>query len=92
MKKSGVRTINLTDDFIELVKDYPNRYFVTNEKGGLYKDASGLSKKMRRHYGFLNYTLRKAKSSVNLIGVDTSVADAQGHSLGIQNDYYRDYK
>ena len=47
-KSQGPRTINLCDDFIELLKDFPNRYFVTNEKFELYKDPSGLSKKMKK--------------------------------------------
>ena len=31
-KSQGPRTINLCDDFIDLLKDFLYRYFVTNEK------------------------------------------------------------
>ena len=47
-KITGHRTTDLCDSFIDLLKDFPYRYFVTNESHMLYKDSSGLSKKMRK--------------------------------------------
>jgi hypothetical protein len=90
-KSQGIRTISLCDDFIDLLKDFPNRYFVTNEKFELYKDSSGLSKKMKKYLGFKNYTMRKAKSSINLKSIDQDVCEAQGHSLNTQMSNYREY-
>ena len=90
-KFQGTRTINLCGDFIDLLKDFPNRYFVTNEKFELYKDSSGLSKKMKKYLCFKNYTMRKAKSSINLKSIDLDVCDAQGHSLNTQMSNYREY-
>ena len=90
-KSQGIRTINLCDDFIDLLKDFPNRYFVTNEKFELYKDSSGLSKKMKKYLGFKNYTMRKAKSSINLKSIDQDVCEAQGHNLQTQMSNYREY-
>lgn len=91
-KKNGVRTIFLTNEFVELLKDFPDRMFVTNDKGEAYLDPTGLSKKMKKHFNFKNYELRKAKSSIALENIDTSVADAQGHGLSIQAKHYRKYK
>ena len=79
-QSQGTRTINLCDDFIDLLKGSPNRYFVTNVKFELYKDSNGLSKKMKKNLGFKNNTMRKAKSSINLKSIDRDVCEAQGHS------------
>ena len=79
-KSQGIRTINLCDEFIDLLKDFPNRYFVTNEKFELYKDSSGLSKKNEKYLGLKNYTMRKAQILINLKSIDKDVCEAQGHS------------
>ena len=46
-KKSGVRTFDLCDEFIQIVKDYPNRFLVTNRNGDNYQDVTGFSKKLK---------------------------------------------
>ena len=76
-ESQGPRTINLCDDFIDLLKDFPNRYFVTNEKFELYKDSSGISKKMKKYLGFKNFTMRKANSSINLKSIGQNFSDEQ---------------
>ena len=91
-QKSGIRTFDLCDEFIQIVKDYPNRFLVTNMNGDIYQDATGFSKKLKKYYGNMNYTIRKAKSSINLVSIDENLANIQGHSLSIMNSNYRKYK
>ena len=91
-RSRGIRTFDLCDEFIEIVKDYGNRFLVTNMNGDMYQDATGFSKKIKKYYGNMNYTIRKAKSSINLVSINENLANIQGHSLGTQNQYYRNYK
>ena len=90
-KKTGKRIIDLSDEFIDLVKEYPNRYFIVNQRLEPYKDSSGLSKKMLKYLGFKNYVFRKAKSSINLKSIDEKLCAIQGHSIDTQISNYRDY-
>lgn len=92
IKKSGSRLIDLTDQFIELIKDYPDRYFITNNENKPYKDPTGLSKRFKNIFGGLIYDIRRAKSSINLENVDETLCNVQGHSLNTQSQHYRDYK
>ena len=93
VKKTGVRTINLSDKCMVLIKDFPNRFLITKKNGvELYKDATGFSKRLGVIFGNMNYAIRDAKSSINLKGVNKNVADAQGHSLTTMNEHYRKYK
>ena len=48
-KKDGQRVIKLSNNFIELIKDYPNRYFIANDNNTPYKDATGLNKKVKKY-------------------------------------------
>ena len=92
VKKSGIRTFDLCEDFIEIVKDYPNRFLVTNRNGDNYQDATGFSKKLKTIFKSMNYTIRRARSSINLVRVNSELTIIQGHSLGTQNQFYRNYK
>jgi hypothetical protein len=92
MKSMGTRTIDLCDEFMDLVKDYPNRLFVTTIGGKSYTDATGLTKKIKKSFGNGIYDYRIAKSSINLQGVDTELATNQGHSISTQAKFYRKYK
>ena len=92
VKKTGIRTIHLSDKCMVLIKDFPNRFLITKKGGDLYKDATGFSKRLGVIFGNMNYAIRDAKSSINLKGVNKNVADAQGHSLTTMNEHYRKYK
>ena len=39
---------------------------------------------MKNYLGFKNYTMRKARSSINLKSVDQDVSEVQGRSLNTQ--------
>ena len=92
MKSMGTRTIDLCDEFMELIHDFPNRLLLTNNNGSAYKDATGLTKKIKKVFGSGIYDFRYAKSSINLQGIDTELATTQGHQIGTQVKYYRKYK
>lgn len=92
IKKTGIRTINLSEKCMNLIKDYPNRYLITKKNGELYSDATGFSKRLGVIFGNMNYTLRDAKSSINLKNINVNVANAQGHTIDTQNQFYRKYK
>jgi hypothetical protein len=92
VKKTGIRTINLSEKCIDLIKDFPKRFLITKKNGLLYNDATGFSKRLKVIFGNMNYTLRDAKSSINLKGVNSDVATSQGHSLETQITHYRKYK
>ena len=91
-KKTGVRIIDLCEDFMNLVRPFPNQHFITNKKKETYKDATGFSTRLEALFGSKNYELRKAKSSINLANVDMSVCHNQGHSLQVQMSNYRSHK
>ena len=92
MKSIRTRTIDLCDEFMELIHDFPTRLLVTNNSGSAYKDATGLTKKIKKVFGSGIYDFRYAKSSINLQGVDTELATTQGHQISTQAKYYRKYK
>ena len=60
--------------------------------GDMYQDSSGFSKKLKKYFGSMNYTIRKAKSSINLAGIDENLTNIHGHSLSVMNSNYRKYK
>lgn len=92
IKKTGIRTITLSEKCMNLIKDYPDRYLITKKNGELYSDATGFSKRLGVIFGNMNYTLRDAKSSINLKNINMNVANAQGHTIETQNQFYRKYK
>ena len=92
MKSMGTRTIYLCQEFMNLIELYANRLLLTNNDNKPYKDATGLTKKIKKTFGNGICDFRYAKSSINLQGVDTELATTQGHQIGTQAKYYRKYK
>ena len=60
------RTVDLCQEFMNLIELYANRLLLTNNDNKAYKDATGLTKKIKNTFGNGIYDFRYAKSSINL--------------------------
>ena len=90
--KVNRENVTLSDTFIDIIKDYPNKYFITTKNSELYKDGTGISKRIEKVFGFNNMKLRKAKTSINFKNFDMSLCNIQGHSVDTQIKHYAVYK
>lgn len=95
MHSMGTKRQHVSDELIDIVKHGYGKHLIVNSKGEPFKTSKDLSRFIHSNVGEEIYTYRKAFTSMVLRTLDdvkiNKVARFQGHSVGVQLDYYLTY-